>query len=158
MLSRNHPDRIRIAFDDTRWKQPSVYSSLKGHPPPVRRGQREEPARGREGPHQPLRLTQLHGHTRHLNGSDGDSDGIARWRCTTNYKIRPIRRRIQEMLGLKRRQRVPAGTTVELWLGISSDEAISMKTSRDRWIEMIQTRVNTTSLVGVLWTDVSDEN
>ena len=33
MLSRNHPDRIRIAFDDTRWKQPSVYSSLKGHPP-----------------------------------------------------------------------------------------------------------------------------
>ncbi len=62
------------------------------------------------------------------------------------------------MLGLKRRQRVPAGTTVELWLGISSDEAISMKTSRDRWIEMIQTRVNTTSLVGVLWTDVSDEN
>ncbi len=34
MLSRNHPDRIRIAFDDTRWKQPSVYSSLKGHPPP----------------------------------------------------------------------------------------------------------------------------
>ena len=53
---------------------------------------------------------------------------------------------------------MPAGTTVELWLGISSDEAISMKTSRDRWIEMIQTRVNTTSLVGVLWTDVSDEN
>ena len=58
------------------------------------------------------------------------------------------------MLGLKRRQRVPAGTTVELWLGISSDEAIRMKTSRDRWIEMIQARVNTTSLVGVPWTDL----
>ena len=62
-----------------------------------------------------------------------------------------------KMLGLKRRQRVPAGTTVELWLGISSDESIRMKTSRDRWIEMIQARVNATSLVGVPWTDVSDE-
>ena len=39
------------------------------------------------------------------------------------------------MLGLRPRQRVPDGTTVELWLGISTDEAIRMKTSRDRWIE-----------------------
>ena len=38
------------------------------------------------------------------------------------------------MLGLRPRQRVPAGTTVELWLGISTDEAIRMKTSRDRWM------------------------
>ena len=45
-----------------------------------------------------------------------------------------IRRRIRELLGLRPRQRVPAGTTVELWLGISTDEAIRMKTSRDRWI------------------------
>ena len=44
-----------------------------------------------------------------------------------------IRRRIRELLGLRPRQRVPAGTTVELWLGISTDEAIRMKTSRDRW-------------------------
>ena len=45
-----------------------------------------------------------------------------------------IRRRIRELLGLRPRQRVPAGTTVELWLGISTDEAIRMKTSRDAWI------------------------
>ena len=32
------------------------------------------------------------------------------------------------------RQRVPVGTTVELWLGISTDEAIRMKDSRDRWM------------------------
>ena len=37
------------------------------------------------------------------------------------------------MLGLKPRQRIPIGTTVEIWLGISTDEAIRMKTSRDRW-------------------------
>ena len=38
------------------------------------------------------------------------------------------------MLGLRPRQRVPAGTTVELWLGISTDEAMRMKDSRDRWM------------------------
>ena len=59
---------------------------------------------------------------------------MGRRQCTDNYKIRPIRRRIRELLGLKPRQRVPAGTTIELWLGISTDEAIRMKTSRDRWM------------------------
>ena len=38
------------------------------------------------------------------------------------------------MLELRPRQRVPAGTTVELWLGISTDEAIRMRTSHDRWM------------------------
>ena len=49
-------------------------------------------------------------------------------------KVVPIKRKIRELLGLKPRQRVPAGTTVEMWLGISTDEAIRMKDSRDRWI------------------------
>ena len=70
----------------------------------------------------------------YLKGSEGEADGIGRRQCTDNYKIRPIRRKIREMLGLMKRQRVPAGTSVELWLGISTDEAIRMKTSRDTWI------------------------
>ena len=70
----------------------------------------------------------------YLKGRDGEGDGIARRQCTDNYKIRPIRRKIRELLGLRPRQRVPATTTVELWLGISTDEAIRMKTSRDRWM------------------------
>ena len=70
----------------------------------------------------------------YLKGRGGEGDGIGRRQCTDNYKIRLIRRRIRELLGLKLRQRVPAGTTVELWLGISTDEAIRMKTSRDRWM------------------------
>ena len=45
-----------------------------------------------------------------------------------------IRRRIRQLLGLSKGQRVPVDTTVELWLGISTDEAIRMKTSRDRWL------------------------
>ena len=70
----------------------------------------------------------------YLKGRGGEGDGIGRRQCTDNYKIRPIRRKIREMQGLRPRQRVPAGTTVELWLDMSADEAIRMKTSRDRWI------------------------
>ena len=70
----------------------------------------------------------------YLKGRDGEGDGIGRRQCTDNYKIRPIKRRIRGLLGLRPRQRVPAGTSVELWLGISTDEAIRMKTSRDRWM------------------------
>ena len=70
----------------------------------------------------------------YLKGRNGEGDGIGRRQCTDNYKIRPIRRKIRDLLGLRHRQRVPAGTTVELWLGISTDEAIRMKDSRDRWM------------------------
>ena len=70
----------------------------------------------------------------YLKGRDGEGDGIGRRQCTDNYKIGPIRKKIRDLLGLKPRQRVPSGVTVELWLGISTDEAIRMKTSRDRWI------------------------
>ena len=45
-----------------------------------------------------------------------------------------VRRKVRDLLGLRPRQRVPSGTNVELWLGISTDEAIRMKTSRDTWI------------------------
>ena len=68
-------------------------------------------------------------------GRNGQSDGMGRRQCTEHYKIRPVRRKVRELLALSRGQRVPTGTTVELWLGISTDEAIRMKTSRDRWIE-----------------------
>ena len=59
----------------------------------------------------------------HLKGRNGEGDGIGKRQCTANYKIRPIHRKIRQLLGLRPRQRVPAGTTVELWLGISTDEA-----------------------------------
>ena len=71
----------------------------------------------------------------YLKGRDGHSDGMGRRQCTESYKIRPVRRKIRELLGLSKGQRVPSDTAVELWLGISTDEAIRMRTSRDRWIE-----------------------
>ncbi len=70
----------------------------------------------------------------YLKGRYGKGDGIGRRQCTTNYKISPIRNKIRELLGLRKGQRAPSRTTVELWLGISTDEAVRMKDSRDPWI------------------------
>ena len=70
----------------------------------------------------------------YLKGRDGEGDGIGRRQRTEHYKIAPVPRKIRDLLGLRKRQRVPSDTAVELWLGISTDEAVRMKDSRDRWI------------------------
>ena len=127
-------------FADTRWEPPIVYEHIEwlrdrlGFPLYV-------VDNGRSLREDVRTLTNHSGARRYvdipvyLKGRDGEGDGIGRRQCTDNYKVRPIRRRMRELLGLRPRQRVPAGTTVELWLGISTDEAIRMKTSRDAWIE-----------------------
>ncbi len=57
------------------------------------------------------------------------------WRqCTSDYKIAPIRRKIQKLLGLNPRQPMSSGTAVEMWLGITTDEAMRVKPSREWWI------------------------
>ena len=126
-------------FADTRWEPPTIYSHLEWL-----EGQLRYPMyvvdNGRSLREDVKALTNHSGSRNYvdipvyLKGRGGETDGIGRRQCTDNYKIRPIRRRIRELLGLKSRQRVPAGTAVELWLGISTDEAIRMKTSRDRWM------------------------
>ena len=127
-------------FADTKWEPPSIYTHLEWL-----EGQLRFPLyvvdNGRNLREDVKALTNHSGSPRYidipvyLKGSDGEGDGIGRRQCTDSYKIRPIRRKVRELLGLKKRQRVPANTAVELWLGISTDEAIRMKTSRDRWIE-----------------------
>ena len=126
-------------FADTRWEPPSLYDHINWlkdrlsfplHVVDNGRSLREDVKA----------LTNHSGSSNYvdipvyLKGRYGESDGIGRRQCTTNYKVRPIRRRIRELLGLRPRQRVPTGTTVELWLGISTDEAVRMKDSRDRWM------------------------
>ena len=126
-------------FSDTRWEPPSIYEHLEWlgdrlsfplHVVDNGRSLRED-----------VKALTNHSGSRnyvdipvYLKGRDGETDGIGRRQCTDNYKVRPIRRRIREILGLRPRHRVSAGTTVELWLGISTDEAIRMKTSRDQWM------------------------
>ena len=126
-------------FADTHWEPPSVYEHIEWL-----RDRLSFPLyvvdNGRSLREDVKALTNHSGSRSYvdipvyLKGRDGEGDGIGRRQCTTNYKVRPIRRRIREMLGLKPRQRVPSGVNVEVWLGISTDEAIRMKDSRDRWM------------------------
>ena len=126
-------------FADTRWEPPSVYEHIEWL-----KDRLSFPLyvvdNGRSLREDVKALTNHSDFRRYvdipvfLKGHDGETDGIGRRQCTDNYKIRPIRKKIRELLGLRPRQRVPAGATVELWLGISTDEAMRMKTSRDRWM------------------------
>ena len=141
MASQGAFDRVPdcAIFADTRWEPPSVYEHIDWL-----EGQLSFPLcvvdNGRSLREDVKALTNHSGSRSYvdipvyLKGRDGEGDGIGRRQCADNYKIRPIRRKIRDLLELRRRRRVPAGTIVELWLGISTDEAIRMKTSRDRWM------------------------
>lgn len=65
---------------------------------------------------------------------NGGKRGMLRRTCTNNYKIEPIDRKIRELLGLKKRQRIPKGITIEKWFGISLDEAHRMRTPDAQYI------------------------
>ena len=65
---------------------------------------------------------------------NGNSAGINWRQCTKNYKLDPIRKKVQELLGLTPREALADGTWVEMWLGITTDEIARVKTSRFWWI------------------------
>ena len=126
-------------FADTHWEPPSIYSHLDWLAERLSfllyivdngRSLREDAKA----------LTNHSGNSNfidlpiYLKGRSGQGDGIGRRQCTEHYKIAPVRRKIRELLGLRKGQWVPSDTAVELWLGISTDEAVRMKDSRDRWI------------------------
>ena len=55
-------------------------------------------------------------------------NGMGRRQCTKEYKLRPIQRKVVELLGGR-----PKGGA-EVWIGISSDEAMRMRPSRVQYI------------------------
>lgn len=61
-------------------------------------------------------------------------EGRLRRQCTREYKIKPIARKARNLLGYEKGQRIPPGS-VKMWIGISTDEAVRMKPSQERWIE-----------------------
>lgn len=67
--------------------------------------------------------------------SPNGKSGLAKRQCTREYKLTPIETELRDLLGLGYRQAVPKGVFVELWIGISRDEIIRMKPSRQRWIK-----------------------
>ena len=61
--------------------------------------------------------------------------GVAKRQCTKDYKLVPIYSALRDLLGLAYRQVAPPWMWVELWIGISRDEVIRMKPSRQPWID-----------------------
>lgn len=56
------------------------------------------------------------------------TDGLSRRQCTSEYKLKPILRKVRELLGAPPREdgvpgRVPKGRWAEQWIGISADES-----------------------------------
>ena len=68
-----------------------------------------------------------------LRNPDG-STGILHRQCTNHYKTRPIHGYLRNRLGLERGRRAPLNTQVEMWLGISTDEAMRQKPDREEWV------------------------
>ena len=63
--------------------------------------------------------------------------GMIRRMCTTDYKIKPVTKKIRELLGYKKGERVKKETKVELLMGISIDEVQRMKTNKLKYITNI---------------------
>lgn len=69
-----------------------------------------------------------------LSTQDGEQAGMNWRQCTTDYKIKPIKEQVRKLLGLAARSPVAHATSIEMWLGITTDEAERMRTSPDAWI------------------------
>ena len=68
-----------------------------------------------------------------LVNSDGSS-GILNRQCTTHYKTNPIQNYLRKKLEIPPRRRAPMDVQVEMWLGISTDEAMRQKPDREEWV------------------------
>jgi hypothetical protein len=64
-------------------------------------------------------------------GFHGDKPVVMRQKCTMDWKIRPIRRKVRELVGSLH------GLTVEMWLGISMEETYRLKPSPVSYIEHV---------------------
>ena len=53
--------------------------------------------------------------------------------CTSEYKIKPVHRKVRELLGYAPRKRIPAGAA-DMLMGISMDEIFRMKPSWHKWL------------------------
>ena len=62
--------------------------------------------------------------------ASGGKVGMTPRECTTRYKVRAIHRSIRQYLGVKT---IRSPCSVEIWLGITVDEAHRMRDSRDKW-------------------------
>jgi hypothetical protein len=65
---------------------------------------------------------------------NGQKKGMLYRQCTKHFKLEPIRKGIRGLLGVQKGRPVPADTAIEVWIGISTDEATRMKPAKESWI------------------------
>jgi hypothetical protein len=125
-------------FADTQWEPPAVYEQLEWL-----RSQTTIPIHVVTGGNLKDDVLNSIGPpgekiTGHFGGPpffvDGTDRGGMLWRkCTSDYKIQPIQKKIRTLLGYQPRQRVKK--KVRQWFGISLDEAHRMRDSNVGWID-----------------------
>lgn len=59
--------------------------------------------------------------------------GMGRRQCTTHYKLVPIKRMVRSLLGVGPRAYIAPGS-VEMWIGISTDEVVRLTPSRVQYM------------------------
>lgn len=64
--------------------------------------------------------------------NEDGSHGLGRRQCTSEYKLTPLMWKMRDLLGVSRHGHIPP-EAVEVWVGISTDEAIRMKPARQQW-------------------------
>ena len=126
-------------FSDTRWEPKHVYrhiewmktiSSIPIATLSSGRDLRAESAGEREqGESLPVLRLPLY-----VIGEDGSRGMLQHRQCTDIFKIRPIERFVRTTLyGLRPRQRMPASASVEMWLGITTDEVQRLRDNHRPW-------------------------
>lgn len=132
MSIRGEIDRLDCAiFADTGWEPAAVYTHLawleevaRAAGIPVHRVQAGDlrsdalrsQVRGRKS-----NGTRWASMPLYVLGHDNGT-GMIKRQCTAEYKIRPIERKVRELLGLRPRQPWPKDVAVEQFFGISADE------------------------------------
>lgn len=65
-------------------------------------------------------------------GKRGGAGGQGKRQCTREFKLEPLDRARRDLLGYQPRQRIPVGS-VEVWIGISTDEVVRAGAAFSRW-------------------------
>lgn len=71
--------------------------------------------------------------------------GMTRRQCTGEYKVKPIKKKVRDLLGYPYPARVPKGVFVEQWIGISTDEFHRAKDADVKYMR------NTHPLIDMNW-------
>jgi hypothetical protein len=123
------PDLDAAIFADTGWEPPAVYRQVNNLDLKLRRSGvplhrvnngdlRRDTTTGRtDGKNNFAAIPYF---IRHIDGTQG----MGQRQCTHEYKLKPVNRKIRELLGAQPPQfrRVKKGQIAEVWIGFSTDE------------------------------------